>query len=134
MAELRGAREIAQKRVERLKGLEGTVPRKEIEAAQTEFASLRARESAIGGGLAAKENVVAPVSGVIASANVVLGQVVESKDVLFEITDPAKVMVEATTADPALAANISAATIKATPGVRLVSLVLVEACVTVCCH
>lgn len=119
MAELRGAREIAQKRVERLKGLEGTVPRKEIEAAQTEFASLRARESAIGGGLAAKENVVAPVSGVIASANVVLGQVVESKDVLFEITDPAKVMVEATTADPALAANISAATIKATPGVRL---------------
>lgn len=119
LAELRGAREIAQKRVERLKGLEGTVPRKEIEAAQTELASLRARESAIGGGLAAKENVVAPVSGVIASANVVLGQVVESKDVLFEITDPAKVMVEATTADPALAANISAATIKATPGVRL---------------
>ena len=69
--------------------LEGTVPRKEIEAAQTELASLRARESAIGGGLTAKENVVAPVSGVIASANVVLGQVVESKDVLFEITDPA---------------------------------------------
>jgi hypothetical protein len=119
LAELQGAGEIAQKRVERLKGLEGTVPRKEIEAAQTELVSLKARERAIGGGIAARENVVAPVSGVIARANVVLGQVVESRDVLFEITDPARIMVEATTADPALAANLGSAAVKATPGVRL---------------
>jgi hypothetical protein len=119
LAELQGAREIAQKRVERLKGLEGTVPRKEIDAAQTELASLKARERAIGSGIAAKESVVAPVSGVIARTNVVLGQVVESKDILFEVTDPARIMVEATTADPALAGNLGSAAVKATPGVRL---------------
>ncbi|GGH67271.1 hypothetical protein GCM10010975_36930 [Comamonas phosphati] len=119
LAELQGAKEIAQKRVERLKGLEGTVPRKEMEAAQTELASLKARERAIGAGIAAKESVIAPVSGVIARANVVLGQVVESRDVLFEITDPARIMVEATTSEPALAANLGSAAIKSTPGVRL---------------
>ncbi|WP_091458235.1 efflux RND transporter periplasmic adaptor subunit [Giesbergeria anulus] len=119
LAELQGARDIAQKRVDRLKGLEGSVPRKEIESAQSELASLTARERAIGGSLSSKESVVAPVSGVIARSNVVIGQVVETKDVLFEITDPAKVMVEATTADSTLAASISNASVKGSPDVRL---------------
>jgi cobalt-zinc-cadmium efflux system membrane fusion protein len=39
-AELRAQRQLAEQRVQRLEGLEGTVPRKEIEAARTEATSL----------------------------------------------------------------------------------------------
>lgn len=119
LAELRGARAVAEQRVQRLKGLEGTVPRKEIDAAVTELDSLKARERAIGASVGAKEQLVAPLSGVIARADVIAGQVVEPKDVLFEVVDPTRVMVEATTPDPALASRLSAASLKAVPDVRL---------------
>ena len=44
------------------KSLEGTVPRKEIEAARAEAQSLQQRERSIGASLAAREALVAPVS------------------------------------------------------------------------
>jgi membrane fusion protein, heavy metal efflux system len=101
LAELRSQRALAEQRVARLEGLEGTVPRKEIEAAQ--------RERSIGASLAAREALTAPVAGVIARADVLAGQVVDARDVLFEVIDPARVLVEATTADVALASRVGEA-------------------------
>jgi cobalt-zinc-cadmium efflux system membrane fusion protein len=89
LAELRAAKSLADKRVARLKELADTVPRKDIEAAESEAASLAERMAAVGGGLATREALVAPVSGVIASAHVVAGQVVDARELLFEIIDPA---------------------------------------------
>jgi len=43
---------------------------------------------------------------------VIVGQVVESRDLLFEIIDPARLMVEARIADPALAGRIAGAALK----------------------
>jgi hypothetical protein len=88
LAELRAAKSLADKRVARLKELSDTVPRKDIEAAESEAASLAERIAAVGGGLATREALVAPVSGVIASANVVAGQVVDARELLFEVVDP----------------------------------------------
>ncbi|HSW22270.1 MAG TPA: efflux RND transporter periplasmic adaptor subunit, partial [Burkholderiaceae bacterium] len=88
LAELRANRVIAEQRVKRLESLEGTVPRKDIEAARAELGSLVVREKSIGSSLGAREPLVAPVSGVIARADVVRGQVVEARDVLYEIVDP----------------------------------------------
>lgn len=119
MAELRAQRQLAEQRVLRLEGLEGTVPRKDIEAARSEATSLAARERSVGDGLVAREALSAPVSGVIARADVVNGQVVEPRDVLFEVVNPARVLVEATTADAKLAANISAASLLGVPEVKL---------------
>ena len=45
LAELRSQRALAEQRVQRLEGLEGTVPRKEIEAARAEAQSLQQREA-----------------------------------------------------------------------------------------
>ena len=45
----------------------------------------------------------------IARADIVNGQVVDSKDVLFEIIDPLRLMVEASTADPTLFAKLDTA-------------------------
>ncbi len=119
LAELRSGRELAAQRVQRLQSLEGTVPRKEIEAARAELQSLTAREKSIGASLAAREALRAPVSGVIARADVTKGQVVEAREVLFEVIDPARVFVEATTADPGLPARTGTAHLQDVPGVKL---------------
>lgn len=119
LAELRAQRQLAEQRVQRLEGLEGTVPHKEIEAARTEAKSLTERERSIGGSLVARETLTAPVSGVIARADLVVGQVVESRDVLFEVVDPARMLVEATTADANVAARVAGASLQGVPDVRL---------------
>jgi len=119
LAELRSQRQLAEQRVQRLEGLEGTVPRKEIEAARAEATSLAERERSIGGSLVAREALTAPVSGVIARADLVVGQVVESRDVLFEVVDPARMLVEATTADAAVAGRVAGASLQGVPEVTL---------------
>jgi membrane fusion protein, heavy metal efflux system len=119
LAELRAQRQLAEQRVQRLEGLEGTVPRKEIEAARSEATSLAERERSIGGSLAAREALLAPVGGVIARTEVAAGQVVEPRDVLIEIVDPARMLVEATTADPTLAARVEGAALRGVADVRL---------------
>lgn len=119
LAELASGRRLAQQKLARLESLEGSVPRKEIEAARSELESLGAREKAVGAGIGAREALAAPVSGVVARADVVAGQVVEPQDVLFEIVDPARLVIEATTADPALASRLAGASLQGHPGVVL---------------
>ena len=116
VAELRGQIALAEKRLARARALEGTVPQKEIEIAQSELQAARARLSAVGGGLTASENLLAPVTGVIASVGVVAGQVVDAREVLFEIIDPAKLRIEAIVHDVNLANNIASASASADGG------------------
>ncbi len=111
LAELRAAKSLADKRLARLKELSDTVPRKDIEAAESEASSLTERIAAVGAGLATREALVAPVSGVIASAHVVAGQVVDARELVFEIVDPSRLRIEALAFDPALAANVGGATL-----------------------
>ena len=119
LTELQSARSLAQKRVQRLKGLEGSIPRKEIETAQAELESLTARAKGIGASLEMREPLVAPISGVIARADAAAGRVAESRDVLFEVIDPTRVLVEATTADPALASHLGDASLLGIAGIQL---------------
>lgn len=119
LAELRAQRQLAEQRVRRLEGLQGTVPRKEIDAARTEATSLAERERSIGASLVAREALIAPVHGVIARADLVVGQVVEPRDVLFEVVDPARMLVEATTADATLASQVAGASLQGLPDVKL---------------
>ena len=119
LSELKADREIAEQRLRRLEALEGTTPRKELDAVRAELAGLRAREASIGGSLRAREAVVAPVSGVVARSEVLAGQVVEAREPMFEIVDPARLMVEATTSDPTLARRIDSARLAGQPGVTL---------------
>ncbi|WP_298934249.1 HlyD family efflux transporter periplasmic adaptor subunit [uncultured Ramlibacter sp.] len=108
-AELAAQLETARRRAARLAQLEGTVPQKDIEAAQVDVTSLQQRLAAVSGSVSAGEALVAPVSGVISSANVVAGQVVDAREILFEIVDPARLVVEAQAFDVALPAGIASA-------------------------
>lgn len=117
--ELRAARELAEQRVKRLESLEGTVPRKDIEAARIEAQSLAERERSIVASLDAREPLRAPVSGVIARADLKAGQIVESREVLVEVVDPARMLVEASTPNVQLSSQIGAASLVGVDSARL---------------
>lgn len=119
LARLRADGQLARQRVQRLESLEGTVPRKDIEAARAQAQSLAAQERAVAASIGAREALAAPVSGVVARSTALAGQVVEPKDVLFEIVDPARVLIEASTADASLAGRIGQAALPGLPGVKL---------------
>ncbi|MES2687960.1 MAG: HlyD family efflux transporter periplasmic adaptor subunit [Pseudomonadota bacterium] len=118
-AELYASLSLARRRVERLQQLEGTVPQKDIEAAQSDVTSLQQRAAAVAGSVLATEALLAPVPGVIAAANVVTGQVVNAGDLLFEIVDPSRMSVEASAFDAGLAANIASASASPAPGISV---------------
>jgi cobalt-zinc-cadmium efflux system membrane fusion protein len=125
LAELQASRGLAAARLERLQGLSDTVPRKEIDAAASELASLEGRIRAVSGGLAAAEPLHAPVAGVVARAEALAGQVVDARELLFEIVDPTRLRIEAAGFDLALAAQIADASIAV--GGRTVPLAFVGA-------
>lgn len=118
-AELRANKALAEKRFSRLQQLEGSVPQKEIDAARSELQSLTERLGAVGASLSAAETLTAPAGGVIATANAVAGQVVDAREVLFEIVDPERLRIEALAYDAQLAAGIDTALASPAPGVSL---------------
>jgi membrane fusion protein, heavy metal efflux system len=118
-AELRANKMLAEKRLARLQQLEGTVPQKEVEAAKAEVQALTERLAAVGGSLSNTEALIAPASGVIASTNVVAGQVVDAREVLFEIVDPNRLLIEAIAHDAKVATRITAATARIEPDVAV---------------
>ena len=119
LAEIKAQRLTAERKAQRLVSLEGTVPRKDIEAAQAETESLISKEKSIGNSLAMREALVAPVTGVISKSELTVGQIVEPKDVLIEVVDPARVMVEATTADATISSSVKAASLQGMNGITL---------------
>ena len=87
------------------------MPRKDIEAAESELASLTGRLQAVGAGLSNRDALVAPVSGVIASANAVAGQVLEARELVFEVVDPSRLQIEALAYDAVQAQSIANAAV-----------------------
>lgn len=111
LAELQAARSLAEKRVGRLKELADTVPRKEIEAAESELASVAGRIKALGAGLSNRDALLAPVGGVVASSNAVTGQVVDARELVFEIVDPKRQRIEALAYDADTALDVAGASV-----------------------
>lgn len=110
-AELRAARQLAEHRLARLQALSDTVARKDIEAAAAELSSLQARLQAVSAGLSRRDALVAPVSGVIASASAVAGQVLQPGDLVFEVIDPARLRIEALAYESEQAQQIGSASL-----------------------
>ena len=115
LAELRSAKSLADQRVARLHQLSDSVPRKEIEAAEAEARSLGERSVALGAGLSGRDALLAPADGVIAARLVVAGQVVEARELVFEVIDPSRLRIEALAYDAALASDVAAASVAIGP-------------------
>jgi len=109
LADLDAQTAIAERRVRRLDQLEGALPQKDIEAARLELVALQQRRAAIGARLAGAEPLRAPVSGVISTAHAVAGQVVDAREVVFEVINPSRLMVEAQSFETAPTGHLSQA-------------------------
>lgn len=117
--ELKVNLELARKKLARLEQLEGAVPQREIEIARIEEQSLSQRLSPGGGAYVAREALLAPVSGVIASVHATAGQVVDAREVIFDVIDPSRLQIEAQAYDALLPANIAGATINLAADIRV---------------
>lgn len=111
LAETRSQLQLAEQNLQRLRALVNTVPGKELQAAQAELAALRGRHAALAA-VNAGEALRAPSAGVLAASNVLSGQVVEPRDLLFSIVDPAGLQIEALAYDPALLNNLAGASLQ----------------------
>jgi hypothetical protein len=110
LAELRTQLTLAEKNAARLASIAGVVPQMEVDAARNEADTLKARLHALQGSLAQQpESLRAPISGIISTANVQMGQQANAGDVLFNIIDPERLQVEALSYDPGLAGQITGA-------------------------
>jgi multidrug resistance efflux pump len=90
---------IVEKRVARYEPLAktGAVPKVTLDEAILELKGLRDRRAALDKVRAEPEKLIAPVSGVIASANAVAGQIAETNAIVFQIINPSRLWVEALT-------------------------------------
>ncbi len=111
IADWEARRQLAEKELARLRKLTSVVARKEIDVAAAELAGLSAQIKALKQGVVKPELLLSPIDGVIASSSVVNGQVVESKEIVFEIIDPARLLIEAQVYDPRVANRIISANI-----------------------
>jgi cobalt-zinc-cadmium efflux system membrane fusion protein len=118
-AELSAQLDVARRRVARLDQLEGTVPQKEIEAARADVQGLQQRVAAVSRSVSAMESLVAPITGVISAVNVVAGQVVDAREVLIEVIDPSRLVVEALAFDNTLIGNIGSASATTGAGISV---------------
>lgn len=109
IAELQVGHALALSRLARVRQLEGSVSQRDIEQAQADADSAARRLAAVTASDATVEALVAPVGGVVAAVNVVAGQVVDAREVVFEIVDPSRQRIEAVAFDAALATGISGA-------------------------
>jgi multidrug efflux pump subunit AcrA (membrane-fusion protein) len=76
------------------------VPPIKIDETRGEIHALRQKRKELMPTLVEREEVHAPISGIISAAHVVAGQVVDAREILFEIVDPQRFWVEAIAHDP----------------------------------
>lgn len=88
---------IMVRQVERSRKLStaGSVSATQLEEAEITLAGLRERRAALDEVRLVAEELVAPISGVVALANASPGLIAESNTVVFHIIDPAKLWIEA---------------------------------------
>lgn len=119
LAEVKANLTLAQQRVERMKVLQGTIPKKELEAAQAELSALQGRERALSNSVQGRQALLAPANGVIAKSKALNGQVVEPSHVLFEVIDPSQLLIEANTANATLAQQVQGGSVANMDGIEL---------------
>ena len=72
----------------------GSVPQVKVDEVQGELQALERKRAELLPSVARREPIVAPISGVVSLANATIGQIVEARDVLFEIVDPSELWIE----------------------------------------
>lgn len=94
-ADVAGKLRIAEQKLARLTRISSVVAQREIDDTRAELEALREQQRVLAQKDVELIPLKAPVAGVISVANVRAGQVVTTRDTLFEIVDPHKLWIEA---------------------------------------
>jgi len=116
LAEIDAQLALATARAARYAQLEGAVPQKDIDASRIEAAALKQRRAAVADSLGEVEALLSPASGIVSAVSVVNGQVVEARETLLEVIDPARLSIEALAYDPVLVDGIQSASVPLSGG------------------
>ncbi|HEY8247234.1 MAG TPA: efflux RND transporter periplasmic adaptor subunit [Hyphomicrobium sp.] len=108
-AEVVGKLRIAEQKLARLSRIAGVVAQKDIDDTRAELDALREQQRVLAPKDAERIPLKAPVSGIISVANVRAGQVVTTRETLFEIVDPHRLWIEAIGGATHAALDITAA-------------------------
>lgn len=98
---------LARQQWDRVSNLKGAVAQKEIDDARATLDGLLRQRDAVARAVTKRVPLTAPVDGVITASNAVAGLMVEDRDVtvIFEMAEPAAVLVEALSFDGPLSAG-----------------------------
>lgn len=110
LADLEAQLDIVSRKLARYEQLASVVPVKELEATRIEKDSLIRRKNFVNTSINANEPLRASASGTISASYVVAGQVVDAKEVLFEIVDTSRLAVEALAYDTQIGGQLTSAT------------------------
>lgn len=91
---------IVKRRYERLSAIPNAVTRREVEETEIELKGLQTRRAKLERVQREPEALRAPVSGVIATADAVAGQMADPNTVVFRVVDPGRLWVEALSFSP----------------------------------
>lgn len=81
-------------KIARLRGAPLAVPPIKVEEAEGELKALQERRRQLNPMLTQRHEILAPLSGIVSKAGYFAGQVIEPRDVLFEIVNPSEFWVE----------------------------------------
>jgi RND family efflux transporter MFP subunit len=79
----------------RFESIPNAVPKVKVDEVRGELQALMERRKELIPSLTVEEPLVAPISGIVSTADVAAGQMVEARDTLFEIVDPSELRIEA---------------------------------------
>lgn len=91
---------LVERRLERFRQIQAVIARAQIEDAELELQGLRTRRANLDRAPRQAERLIAPVSGVVAAAQAIAGQIAQPNAIIFQIIDPSRFWVEALSFEP----------------------------------
>lgn len=116
---LRSEADVLRRELNRLQKLGQNVAVQTVEQLSLQLKSVQHQAAQLEQGLEKPEPLFAPVAGVIQSHQISIGQRVSAGDTLFEIIDPSRLLIEATSPDAQLPAQLAGASVKEFPAAEL---------------
>ncbi len=116
---LRSEADVVRRELNRLQKLGQNVAVQTVEQLGLQLKSIQNQAAQLEKGLEKPEPLFAQISGVIQSHQMSIGQRVSAGEPLFEIIDPSRLLVEASSPDATLPGQLAGATLKEFPGAEL---------------
>lgn len=112
LTEMETQLKMAENRFKRLQQLSGSIPEKDIQNAKLDIDSLSKQKNTLIRMINSGQSLTAAVDGVVTRAEVLNGQIVPKGQILYEIINPYKMLIQAQTPNQLLIDGMNSATLE----------------------